>query len=361
MGNSPSVLESITSFSDINDVQKALLETPDSAAIDVVQAFHACAYLATTCQRLQCILELFLKHGVDVNAMDPQRNNWTILHHMFVAQKTFVLPYLLARGARPMRDVNGLAPHDYLHKSKHDHYVRAYLETTSSSLSEHPSSDPAFTEPCVVQIVHDWKRDTHELGELLHVKCKGAPGYVQLIYHENDSPEGLQEEAVFDQFIQVEKEKTISFSTAHLPAQAVVHVLYVACDKHMMHRQVQASDGPLSIQANVEKYVFTVNGEAFHHANPVLDGIVFPTMREFQQFMKMMKSDKLDAVRYEDEAVSNQEDTSDASPSDNETSTTPNQDDEKPSACRHAELPTDQASSNQLTDEASSNQLECDV
>ncbi|OQR83756.1 hypothetical protein ACHHYP_14310 [Achlya hypogyna] len=297
MGNTPTVLESVTSFVDINEVQKALALCPDPTSMDVIKAFHACCYLSTTCQRLQCILELFLKHGVDVNAVDPQ-NNWTILHHVFVAQKTFVLPYLLGKGARPTRDLNGLAPVDYLPKSKHDHYVRGYLEV---DLLE---DDTAFPETCHIEMLHDWKRDTHEHGELLHVKCRGAPGYVQLIYHEGE--DGMQEEAIFDQFIQVENEKTISFSTAHLPALAIVHVLYVACDKQMMHRQVKAADGPLVIQANVEKYIFTVNGETFHHANPVLDGMVFPTMREFQQFMKMMKSDKLDAIKYE-EPVSNQE------------------------------------------------------
>ncbi|OQS05927.1 hypothetical protein THRCLA_20493 [Thraustotheca clavata] len=304
MGNSSSVLETVTSFADINDIKKALQESPDASSIDVIKAFHACCYLSTTCQRLQCILELFLKHGVDINAIDPE-NHWTILHHVFVAQKTFVLPYLLDKGAIIKRGLSGLAPHDYIPKSKHDHYIRQYLEKMNQQLVENKQVEDETQ--CDIQIVHDWKRDTHELGELLHVKCNGSPGYVQLIYHENDSTEGYLEEAIFDQFIQVENEKSISFSTAHLPANAIVHVLYVACDKHMMHRQVKAADGPLRIRANVEKYIFKVNGEAFHHANPVLDGMVFPTMREFQQFMKMMKSDKIVGVKYnEEEESSNQ-------------------------------------------------------
>ncbi|KAH9129341.1 hypothetical protein AeMF1_000627 [Aphanomyces euteiches] len=303
MGNSTSVLDSVTSFADINDIQKALQATPDPTDEEVIKAFHACCYVSTTCQRLQCILELFLKHGIDVNVRDPA-TQWTILHHAFASQKTFVLPYLLAAGAKPNRDINGLAPIDYLAKTKYDHFVRAYLAQFPNN-----AVDNEHTKNCEIQILHDWKRDTHELGELLHVKCKGSAGYVQLIYHENDSVEAMQDEAVFDQFINVEEgERTISFSTSHLPELAVVHVLYVACNKQMLHRRVQATDGPIWMKANVEKYVFTVNGEAFHHANPILDGMVFPTMREFQQFMKMMKTDKLQGEAYVEEPANNQDD-----------------------------------------------------
>ncbi|ETW02233.1 hypothetical protein H310_05792 [Aphanomyces invadans] len=315
MGNSSSVLDSVTSFEDINDIQKALQASPDPTDVDVIKAFHACCYVSTTCQRLQCILEMFLKHGVDVNATDPT-TQWTILHHVFASQKTFVLPYLLAAGAKHSRDVNGLSPSDYLPKSKRDHFVRIYMQQCDDVVV--PTAMTPAGESCEVQMVHDWKRDTHELGELLHVKCKGTAGYVQLIYHENDSIDSLQEEAVFDQFINVEGgERTLSFSTSHLPEMAVVHVLYVACDKQMMHRRIQATDGPLRMQANVEKYVFTVNGEAFHHGNPILDGMVFPTMREFQQFMKMLKSDKLQSVAYVDDSINNQLDdtTNDTTPS----------------------------------------------
>ncbi|RHY02068.1 hypothetical protein DYB36_005743 [Aphanomyces astaci] len=300
MGNSSSVLDSVTSFEDINDIQKALQASPEPT--DVIKAFHACCYVSTTCQRLQCILELFLKHGVDVNATDPI-TQWTILHHVFASHKTFVLPYLLAAGAKSSRDINGLSPIDYLPRSKRDHFVRIYMQQCIDG----DAIPEALVMPCEVQILHDWQRDTHELGELLHVKCSGVAGYVQLIYHENDSIETLQEEAVFDQFVNVEGgERTLSFSTSHLPAMAVVHVLYVACDKHMMHRRIQAADGPLRMQANVEKYIFTVNGEAFHHGNPVLDGMVFPTMREFQQFMRMLKSDKLQGEAYVDDSSNNQ-------------------------------------------------------
>ncbi|KAF0690212.1 Aste57867_18403 [Aphanomyces stellatus] len=335
MGNSTSVLESVTSFADINDIQKALQATPDPGDVDVIKAFHACCYVSTTCQRLQCILELFLKHGVDVNARDPE-TQWTVLHHVFASQKTFVLPYLLSVGAKHIRDLNGLSPLDYLPKSKRDHFVRVYeqqcVDEAPNSRDDLPATggDDEGTgaivpsSPCEVHILHDWKRDTHELGELLHIKCKGSAGYVQLIYHENDSIDALQEEAVFDQFIQVEGERTISFSTSHLPAMAVVHVLYVTCDKQMMHRCVQTADGPLRMQANVEKYVFTVNGEAFHHANPVLDGMVFPTMREFQQFMKMLKTDKVQGEAYVEEAAETAAQATTSSPSnqDEEATTT---------------------------------------
>jgi hypothetical protein len=200
---------------------------------------------------------------------------------------------------------------------------------------------------------------------LLHVKCKGAPGYVQLIYHENDSIEGLQEEAIFDQFIQVENEKTISFSTSHLPPQAIVHVLYVASDKQMMRRHVKATDGPLRIQANVEKYIFSVNGENFHHANPVLDGMVFPTMREFQHFMRMMKSDKIQGIQYiEDEGSSNQKEAQSTNPAGNQplelslrvtkTKESTNQEVEEPNEHDDAAMKMDGS-------KASSNQLESDL
>ncbi|KAE9226068.1 hypothetical protein PF004_g11753 [Phytophthora fragariae] len=115
---------------------------------------------------------------------------------------------------------------------------------------------------------------------------------------------------------------------AHLPADSVCHVLFIACDRHMLHRTIVLSTEGLAIQtadigdsdsedfysdstsdegqdevdAVEEKqaveakhppgYTFFVGGEEFSHPNSVFAGQSFPDVEAFESFLRELRVKK---------------------------------------------------------------------
>ncbi|KAF1336858.1 hypothetical protein FI667_g99, partial [Globisporangium splendens] len=112
------------------------------------------------------------------------------------------------------------------------------------------------------------------------------------------------------------------FDVSHLPRDAVCHVLFVACDKHLMKRTVVLStegialrdasgatnDGMFDTLEEYEDeneddeeddqqqhelangYVFYVGGEPFAHRNAAFSGKSFADIDEFEEFVKSLRS-----------------------------------------------------------------------
>ncbi|EGZ08533.1 hypothetical protein PHYSODRAFT_440725, partial [Phytophthora sojae] len=113
---------------------------------------------------------------------------------------------------------------------------------------------------------------------------------------------------------------------AHLPADSVCHVLFIACDRHMLHRTIALSTEGLAIQtADIEDdsddyysdstsdedqheenaveekpeveikqtgYTFFVGGEEFSHPNSVFAGQSFPDVESFEAFLRELRVKK---------------------------------------------------------------------
>ncbi|KAG3090441.1 hypothetical protein PI124_g10250 [Phytophthora idaei] len=108
----------------------------------------------------------------------------------------------------------------------------------------------------------------------------------------------------------------------HLPADSVCHVLFITCDRHMLHRTIALSTEGLAIQtADVDSddyfsdstseeevedgsehkqevevkqpgYTFFVGGEEFSHPNSVFAGQSFPDVEAFESFLRDLRVKK---------------------------------------------------------------------
>lgn len=109
------------------------------------------------------------------------------------------------------------------------------------------------------------------------------------------------------------------FDVAHIPHDAVCHVLFIACDRHLMKRTVVLSTEGIALRDANDDYdflkprnlddeddddanddddsedehsgfIFHVAGEAFSHANPVFSGKNFDGLEDFEAFVKSLRS-----------------------------------------------------------------------
>uniref|UniRef100_H3H165 Uncharacterized protein n=1 Tax=Phytophthora ramorum TaxID=164328 RepID=H3H165_PHYRM len=108
---------------------------------------------------------------------------------------------------------------------------------------------------------------------------------------------------------------------SHLPADSVCHVLFIACDRHMLHRTIALSTEGLAVQiADIEDpdsddydsdstseegeyqkdgvehkqevepgFTFFVGGEEFSHPNSVFAGQSFPDVEAFENFLRELR------------------------------------------------------------------------
>lgn len=110
------------------------------------------------------------------------------------------------------------------------------------------------------------------------------------------------------------------FDVSRIPHDAVCHVLFVACDRHLMKRTVVLSTEGIALRDANDDYdflkprnldeedededfddeedsdeehsgfIFHVAGEAFSHANPVFSGKSFDGIEDFEKFVKGLRS-----------------------------------------------------------------------
>lgn len=108
----------------------------------------------------------------------------------------------------------------------------------------------------------------------------------------------------------------------HLPADSVCHVLFITCDRHLLHRTIALSTEGLAIQtADIDSdddfsgstseeelgdvaeeqqeedvkqpgYTFFVGGEEFSHPNSVFAGQSFPDVEAFESFLRDLRGKK---------------------------------------------------------------------
>ncbi|ETK75351.1 hypothetical protein F441_18401 [Phytophthora nicotianae CJ01A1] len=108
----------------------------------------------------------------------------------------------------------------------------------------------------------------------------------------------------------------------HLPADSVCHILFITCDRHMLHRTIALSTEGLAIQtADIESddyfsdstseeefedvqeqkqdteakqpgYTFFVGGEEFSHPNSVFAGQSFADVEAFERFLRDLRVKK---------------------------------------------------------------------
>lgn len=192
----------------------------------------------------------------------------------------------------------------------------------------------------------------HELGELIRVRYhlpnaeRFYHGYFQLIWRGHD--EAFSEEPHYDQHVplrhllrgeqstgsepqasegvemadmaqQGKEVKTdphieqlaaldgfVEFGTGHLPEDAIIHILFVACDRYMMKRRVVLSTHACMVKAVSDEYsfeqpsapedsthpayYFTVAGEEFTHSSPEFAGLHFETLEEFEAYVHELKA-----------------------------------------------------------------------
>ncbi|KAG7384406.1 hypothetical protein PHYBOEH_009449 [Phytophthora boehmeriae] len=113
-------------------------------------------------------------------------------------------------------------------------------------------------------------------------------------------------------------EGCITVDVTDLPTDSVCHMLFIACDKHMLHRTIALSTEGLAIQAqdfdsddyysdstsdedeedileqNQQEvkdpgYTFFVGGEEFSHPNSVFAGQSFPDVPAFECFLRELR------------------------------------------------------------------------
>ncbi|RLN60991.1 hypothetical protein BBJ28_00019681 [Nothophytophthora sp. Chile5] len=103
----------------------------------------------------------------------------------------------------------------------------------------------------------------------------------------------------------------------HLPDDCVCHVLFIACDRHMLHRTIALSTEGLALQTpdagdpdsddyhsdttsegedqrteGEAGYTFTVAGEEFVHPNAVFAGLTFEDVTTFESFLRDLRLKK---------------------------------------------------------------------
>jgi hypothetical protein len=122
-------------------------------------------------------------------------------------------------------------------------------------------------------------------------------------------------------------EGSFPVDVAQLPADSVCHVLFIACDRHMLHRTIVLSTEGLAVQtadigdpdsddyfsdstsdgvedeeeaveqtqeaeAKQPGYTFFVGGEEFSHPNSVFAGQSFPDVESFESFLRDLRVKK---------------------------------------------------------------------
>lgn len=127
------------------------------------------------------------------------------------------------------------------------------------------------------------------------------------------------------------------FDVSRIPHDAVCHVLFVACDRHLMKRTVVLStegialrdanddcdflaprnfvdddgddeDGEDDDSEDDEGFLFHVAGEAFSHANAVFSGKNFDGLEDFERFVKGLRSKSDQQLRAnQEEALQNED------------------------------------------------------
>eukprot|EP00644_Phytophthora_capsici_P006647 jgi/Phyca11/550347/estExt2_Genewise1Plus.C_PHYCAscaffold_360425 len=100
-------------------------------------------------------------------------------------------------------------------------------------------------------------------------------------------------------------EGCFSVDVTHLPADSVCNMLFITCDRRMLHRTIALSTESLAVQiadisdadsddyfSDSTSYTFFVGGEEFSHPNSVFAGQSFPDVEAFENFLRDLRVKK---------------------------------------------------------------------
>ena len=286
MGSSYSTLEDMIMYGDIADVKDFLKEKQKDVKNKEEGASHLIPILHRTCklgnrpiQKLQTTLQLLLDHGVNVDGAD--HDGWTGLHHACSVGNVVLAHFLLARKATVSRTIHGLLPHDLLPLDTDIPTIQkpwfASLVMTLKS-----KSDDDDIKVSVRQEACEWGSPL-----LVHFNAKtDQTGYLQLLYtHDNVT-------CVYGAHITVSGTvDTASFETSNLPERAVLNIVFVQCDVHLLHRAVLASTMGIPLGIGVAQYRMTVAGVVFHHTREALHEKEFESTEAFKEYMTVTRTE----------------------------------------------------------------------
>lgn len=249
-----------------------------------------------------------------------------------------------------------------------DEHVRRLVKT--STIENVDNQDEDTCKPCEFYIAFEPtckqlpyhqiqnKRHVHERSKLLRVSYRlprSDPflnGYFQLIWRENgdawseephydphvtklsdECARYMEKEALWSpqhnstsRFLELSNLKSVVegyllLDVTHLPVDSVCHVLFITCDRRLLHRTVELSTESLALhvtnfssdvssstseeeltekdfegqnQENAKQIdnLFFVGGEEFLHPNPVFAGQNFPDVDAFESFLKDLRAKK---------------------------------------------------------------------
>lgn len=311
MGNAGSSIEDLVMYGDLLELKKQLekhqtTENNQQQEEYVEELNHGLLTAASVrdrpLQQLQCVLELLLDAGAEVNSIDAQ--GWTCLHHAVVAENLSLIPFLLKHHARAVRDIHGLLPQDLLGSESES--SAQPIDVIRAQLSDMTESSDGFSLCFGNNRKHsdelNGKSWEHEYGTPVVLKYSSPEdsplkaGYIQLLYHLPD--QSFSSEPIYGNHMQLVKGShrgVIQFDTADLPEYAACHFVYIACDPSMMRRKVVASTHALWLKQGISKFTLKVAGVLFHHSSRELDGCEFESSEDLKKYVvKQSSSDKID-------------------------------------------------------------------